>query len=347
MKMKFIKSICLLFVVFTVSCDSYFDIGDLVSEERLVMYCMPVAGQDTTVIQLSKSMPIGVSGLPAFGLSGAEVSFTVNGIGKEVCWSEAGEGCVPELCYYSICPIKAGDRVEVSATFKGLPTVKGVSVIPDSFPVDRIELICKSVEDMLMQTRVKFIDPAGTDDYFGIKMVCQEVLCETGEDGTVNEIQLRAIIPCGFDFDEEPVFNDRVGLDAAFNFDYDYYGHLYIWPDETINGREYTLRLNGAYLVPTEFSYTNWDGEEVTVKVYYRYKIYLYRLSAEFYRYLKSVNDNYNNQLGEIGLAPLRGSYTNITGGYGVVGGCQIFESPWLINPTMDEPVVWEMGSRE
>lgn len=338
--MKLFKSICLLFAVFAASCDSYFDIGNLVSEARLVLYCMPVAGSDTTVIQLSKSVPVGGVGLPTNGLPGAEVRFSVNGEDKEVLWNEEAKGVLPSLCYYSVAEINADDRVEVSAALEGLPTVTAVTVVPQPFPVEKVELACMAGEDDWMQARVTFTDPAGSDDYFGVKMVRQEVMLESAE-GVDTDVRFRALVPCEFTFGDEPIFNNKVGLDAALDFEYDYYDYFYIWSDSDIKGQRYTLRMDTPYLKPSEFSYTDWDGATITGKVYYRYKIYLYRLSKEFYSFMKSVNDIENNNLGLHGFAPVKVSYTNVRDGFGFVGGCQIIESPWLDNPLVDDPVVW------
>ena len=338
--MKLFKSICLLFAVFTASCDSYFDIGDLATDSRLVLYCMPVAGCDTTVIQLSKSIPVGGVGLPTYGLPGAEVKFSVNGEEKQVLWNEEAKGVLPSLCYYSVAEIKADDRIEVSADFKGLPTVTSSTVVPQAFPMEKVELIRMPGEDSRMQVRVTFTDPDGSDDFFGVKMVRQEVMQESA-DGVVTDIRFRSIVPCGFTFEDEPVFNNKVGLDAALDFDYDYYDHLYIWSDSDIKGQRYTLRMDTHYLKPSDYSYTDWNGIIIEGKVYYRYKIYLYRLSKESYSFLKSVNDIENNNIGSHGFAPVKVSYTNVSDGFGVVGGCQIIESPWLDNPLVDDPAVW------
>lgn len=340
--MRFFEStiICVLLAVFISSCDSYFEVGELDSEEQLVVYCLPVAGQDTTVIQLSKSVTLGGSGLPTFGLAGAEINFNVNGEAKEVLWNEEGSGILPPMCYYSVAKIKAGDVIEVEAAYKGLPKATSRTVVPQSFPVEKVELTCKPGENVGMQVRVTFTDPVGSDDYFGVKMVRQEVFQESVGD-VVTDVAYRNIVTCDFAFDDEPIFNNKVGLDAALNFDYDYYDYLYIWTDTEIQGRTYTLRMDTSYLTPEEFSYTNWDGNVTTAKVYYRYKIYLYRLTKEFYSFLKSVNDIANNNLGLHGFAPLRGSYTNVSNGFGVVGGCQISESPWLDSPVDDNSTVW------
>lgn len=61
-----------------------------------------------------------------------------------------------------------------------------------------------------------------------------------------------------------------------------------------------------------------------------QYKVYLYSLSEEFYRYLKSLNEQKNNELGNVELAPMRATYTNVENGFGLVGGCCLRQTEWM-----------------
>ena len=96
-----------------------------------------------------------------------------------------------------------------------------------------------------------------------------------------------------------------------------------------VQGKTYTLRMNGYY-----FADGVWEEEGERRSQLHTYKLRLYTLSPEMYRYLKSLNDNANNELGHAGLAPLRNLYTNVEGGFGVLGGCRIVETGWLDNPS-------------
>ena len=60
------------------------------------------------------------------------------------------------------------------------------------------------------------------------------------------------------------------------------------------------------------------------------YKVCLYSLSEEFYHYLKSMNEQVNNKLGESELAPVRPTYTNVENGFGLVGGCRMMQTEWM-----------------
>lgn len=91
-----------------------------------------------------------------------------------------------------------------------------------------------------------------------------------------------------------------------------------------VNGKEYTLNVGTAQYPGSKDEYQ---------KETYEFKIFLYKLSEELYKYIKSINDINNNKLGNYGLAPIRSHFTNIENGIGILGGCNIYESEWLDIP--------------
>ena len=68
--------------------------------------------------------------------------------------------------------------------------------------------------------------------------------------------------------------------------------------------------------------------ENYTSIVYYR--IAFYTLSDAYFHYLERKNEILNNDLGDMGMAPNRPSYTNVKGGLGVVAGYQVQYTPWV-----------------
>ena len=64
-----------------------------------------------------------------------------------------------------------------------------------------------------------------------------------------------------------------------------------------------------------------------------RYRIVLYKVSDEFYHYCKSLYMIENNLFAEVGLSPTNFSYTNISGGFGVLGGLSCTQSDWIPAP--------------
>ena len=131
-----------------------------------------------------------------------------------------------------------------------------------------------------------------------------------------------------FNLDEEPLLSKKVGFDEIFDISKLHYQEIYLWDDTMLNGKSYTLHLGTNY---SEDSVNEYNS---TVNFF---KIYLYRFSEEMYKYLKSINDIDNNDLGEYGLAPIRSHYTNIENGIGLLGGCSIYETDWIENLKNEE----------
>ncbi len=342
--MKTINAILPLLALLIASCTSDFDLEDMGSEEKLVLYCMPAAGLDTTLIQLSRSVPVNDKGLPPLGIPGAEITVKVNGEPRTVYWNEEREtASLQPQCYYVLTPgLKEGDVVSIEAEADGLRPVMSETVVPPVFPVRDISLAVIPGSEMRLQFRITFADEAATDDYYAIGISSQSFYesgyYDDGYMGTHEWICKSDVYPVEnvlLDFKDEPLLNDRVGLDATLDFDYEYYKGIYIWSDEQIPGREYTLRVS-AYYSPDRGGYPDWNQTFGKFEyLYKKYKVRLYRLSPELYKYLKAMNDIANNEFGQSGLAPIRNHYTNIINGFGVMGACQIYESEWLANPSL------------
>ena len=45
---------------------------------------------------------------------------------------------------------------------------------------------------------------------------------------------------------------------------------------------------------------------------------------------MKSLNEQKNNELGNVELAPMRATYTNVENGFGLVGGCCLRQTEWM-----------------
>ncbi len=311
------------------SCTSNFELDDINATEKPVLYCFPTAGSDTTIIQLSKSIPVTDKGTPVPGIPGADIIFTVNGEPKQVYWNASGTTGVPDMCYYVTSHLSPGDKIDITAQIDGM-TVSSGTEVPAPFIINDISLGIKPGIERKLLFKVSFTDSSPTGDYYGLRIV-EETAYETGEllpDGKWEVSTEHTAAAVEIDLSDEPLINNKVGLDATFDLDYDFYQELYIWSDETIDGKEYTLRLTAPYHPELE-----WHDDSSFAKETRQYRVYLYRLAPDLYKFLKSLNDTANNILGQNGLAPIRSNYTNIENGFGVVGGCQLTVSAPLGNP--------------
>lgn len=312
----------LLLLVLIASCSYDFDLKGMDAAEKLVLYCMPEADSDTTLIQLYRSRPVARQKKEGKKeIANARITFSVNGTEQTVRYAETDEPSVPAGCYYVVGRWSETNVIRVCAEADGLPPVYSETTIPASFPLKKIDMVRKQDIDNKLQFRITFQDD-GKEGYYGIRITKKEVY----EDWSNKENNSTSISVLDMELDDEPLLNHKTGLDAAFDFSTDFYQYLYIWSNEQVLNREYTLRLNTYYFADYEANEWRHSSQHTY------YKIYLYTLSSELYSYLKSLNDVKNNELGNKGLAPIRSSYTNIENGIGVLGGCQVTETEWLEN---------------
>lgn len=312
----------LLLLAFMASCSYDFELKGMDAAEKLVLYCMPNPGSDTTLIQLYRSQPVTRQKKAGKNtLTNVCITFSVNGTEQSVRYAKTAEPSVPAGCYYVVGRWNEADVIRVRAEADGLPPVYSETTIPASFPLKKIDMVRKQDIDNKLQFRITFQD-TGKESYYGVRIVKREVYEDLTDDENTRTYSAVAL---DLELDEEPLLNDRTGLDATFDYSTEFYQYLYIWSNEQILNKEYTLRLNTYYSA-------DWNADEWGYHLHNYYKMYFYKLSPELYKYLKSLNDIKNNELGNKGLAPIRSNYTNIENGIGVLGGCQITETEWLEN---------------
>ncbi|MCE9063733.1 MAG: DUF4249 domain-containing protein [Bacteroides thetaiotaomicron] len=319
MKIRNLIYIISLFILS--SCNYEFELGDINAGEKLVLYCMPGAGKDTTLIQLSRSVPVSRKGEQQKGIPYADVNFMVNGKEQPVYWNESATPSVPVQCYYVLGRYHEADEVDINVSVQGLPSVSSRTVLPVSFPLKKMDMKLKQEIETKLQFLITFQDNADTEDYYGVRIVRRCIYTSVPD----NHVIRTSFSDLELEVDDEPLLYSKSGLNSAFDLSNDFYQNLYIWSDKQIKGKEYTLRLKISYSAD---DISMWEG--TTYK--YSYKVYLYKLSQELFRYLKSLNDVKNNDLGHKGLAPIRSHYSNVENGIGVVGGCRITETEWMKN---------------
>lgn len=315
------------------SCSYDFELDDMNATEKLVLYCMPCADRDTTLIQLYRSRPVTPKGIADRPLTDIRIAFSVNGEEQAVHYAETSLPTVPAGCYYVLGRWNEADRIHLRAEADGLPAVHAETTVPVSVPLRQVEMKQKREASKKLQFRITFRDDATTSDYYGLRIVKRTLYRNIIDDSVIRTTDDALLLETG----DEPLLNDKTGLNATIDLPESFYQNLYIWNDRKIQGREYTLRLSTYYTM----DYASiWDYNEGYSSSYATlYKVYLYRFSPEMYHYLKSLNDIRNNELGSKGLADIRCSYTNVANGIGVLGSCRMAETGWMQNLPDEEAV--------
>lgn len=315
---KLWAALCLPMIGMCVSCDKEVTVENGTENGKLVVYCIPSNARDTTFIQLLWSRALNGETKADKPVDRAEVSFQVNGMDRETGYAGLLPGHEEKNMFYAVGKLKEGDRIEIRAQIPGLPVVTAQTSIPSCFPLEHVEGVRLNVCGyQAVRFRITLRDCATTENYYGIRILRKRVFRGGVSVGLPDSV----VKPLILNVDNEPLMNGKLGVDDVLDLSNDFYQHLYIYDDNQINGKTYTLSLDC-------FERSADAGQPADEKVYY--KVVLFTLSPDLYKYLKSVNTLHNNDLGKVGLAPIYKRYTNIINGIGIVGGCHLQETDWI-----------------
>ena len=290
------------------ACTDHFDLDALHNTSRLVVYCFP-SQADTTYISVSNS--VGVSKATdtrkANLLRDARVSYSVNGQPRPV--QQLADG----TCFVT-GGHQAGDRVTLLAEHDGYGSAEASTTVPQATAVELRQVRTITEYDAswgdtreFCQIAATFTDPAESTDYYAVRV-------GISSDETTAPTSLWATISVG----DEPLLNRLSAIDEDFGFENNFYQDIYFFTDKDINGRQYTLHLN---IATSQLPHRR-DNP--------RLQVVLYRLTPDYYLYLKSINDIENNELAQGGFAQLTPVYCNVSGGLGLVGAYWAAHSEWM-----------------
>lgn len=315
------------------SCKDSFDIDTLHEEALLAVSCLP-SQADTTWIELTHTIPVAKGAQAAryddyMEVVGAHIIYKVNGEERPVGWKPFPKNRWGEKLgsdrYYVVGSHQPGDRVEVGVETDGYPTVRSATTVPQPLPIDLRSVVHTRVFDAVsgsthnvIRLTATITDPAETADYYALRLRSKHYFERSDGSQLVDSLYLSSRILAS----TEPLLQLVTSLDDDFGFSGDYYQDFPIFTDQHINGQTYTLHLDMLENMAYKFSQHECAPAQ--------YQVQLYHLSPEFYRYVKSINDIDNNNLAQRGLSMLLPTYTNVSGGVGILGAYWMTESGWL-----------------
>lgn len=327
----------LLAVISLTACKDDFDIDKVKSTPKLILYCMPTVG-DTTVIELTRSLPVNTKG-SITPVVDAHINYSVNGKTAEVI--NMGDGS-----YKAVAHQQVGDRIELTAQADGLSAVSASTTILDAVSIDnpsvrKVHLYSNYNEQAkdFYQISATFTDNVSTKDYYAVRVVSGTITPKgdiiytpnnwegnapsdnIDETDTVESVQQIYL-------DSEPLLNGIKQIDYDFGYDNNDYKHFYLFTDDGINGKTYTLHLNVAYEYGNELIYLP-DGSLYSQMVSSYYRVILYHITPEFYHFIHSIGSLDNNDLAKAGLSNIAPSYGNVKGGIGMAAGYQKAKTKW------------------
>ena len=319
--------------VLLIGCKDHFDVGRIISQQKLVVYCFPTV-TDTTWINVSMSLPVNQKGKPE-SVSDARITYLLNGQPQQV--TPKGNGL-----YYTVCRQKTGDRIELSVEKDGMDAATASTSIPEAVKVKADTVVKVRVYNSYYeqtedyeQLAATFADAKNTKNFYAVRVQQKAyngegIIRKGNTTWSLNYYDpadklaewywgdsVHVWSPIGTE--SEPLLHPTSKIDDAFGFDNNFYQNFYIFNDPSINGKTYTMHLNLK-------DYTSAHGG---FQFFRRYRCVLYHITPELYRFVKSINDIENNKLAKAGMSQLPPTYTNVIGGAGVVAGYNSYTSAW------------------
>lgn len=332
------------------ACQIPFEL-DHAAPARIYVQCVPSDGG--TVMKILYAAPAYGNSTSIFDFHATNVGMTVNGQAVPLREDEDEDGVI-EGRFVSDVSLKEGDEVAISISGAEVPTVSGSTRIPARPAITRIQHQ-QVQQDTVTGTRVTLtLDRAPEEgDYFGVQIIQRSLLYyvkfdESGTDTIVNYVspgQMLTLAEVGsVDMDGYVQVNYTDGLlgrgvDAPMR----------LLTARQFDGAKYTFYLNSmdagllAYFLNPE-RLPDWlnpgggeeddtpedeqDGEDDSGldpdKLYLgsaiEYNFIVYQLAPELFHYGKALYHSNFDFLSNLGLTPANFTYSNISGGLGVVG---------------------------
>lgn len=336
-------------------CKDEVNIENLNNQVKLVVYCMPTAS-DTTYIYVSKSVPVRSykDSVKVEWVDNARISYTVNGENRHA--EHIGEG------YYRVVSRqKTGDNISLRVSAEGMNDVSSSVTIPEPVPIGNINVKEVTVYDsyntrrnIYAQVSATFTDDPKTRCHYAVRVRLkhyQGYAREYNRDGTRSAsydtyaTYLELKDPGYYDFSEvhltdsaysypeihtenEELLMPPTLLDEDFGFSNDFFGNFCIFDDASINGKTHTLHLN----IDPYSTYKHYNKHNGSFKDYNfakAYQVELIRITPDYYRFLRALNDLDNNELAKSGFSQIKPMQSNIAGGLGLMGGWNKSVTGW------------------
>ncbi|GEM_PF-3327791 len=331
--MKPVQKVFSLFSLYLMlSCTSQVDIKVDLPSPSAVMHAM-VSTDSVQKVSISRTTngvgnsAEGSGKIPA-GLyindAGVELFINENRLGSMTRTDQDGEYIMPG-CYPSV-----GDKVRFEVTtgeYEPLSAEVYVPRRPEIIKADTMMVNYGSgpvANPPVMDLRISFRDRADEVNYYKLTLVGHVTV--EGDSITSREYPLRV------SHDEELLLEDL--------YENYYPGYTtntsYIFSDNLINGKEYTLKMQLHFMSRSYYS----DTLSITNSC----RIYLSEISGSLYLYYRSKilqRKQEEDALGSIGLREPVPTYTNIRNGYGLLSAKETAVHEIKINPGDTVPVSW------
>ena len=360
------------FIVFAfaalAACERPFELKEGTLQNRLYLDCLAGAG-DTTFVTAQTCIPVNTGkAVKSVRTDIERLSLKVGS--KETSLLKYAREGMKYNRWYTLEPIADGQEVAVEVKARGMEAVTGRTTVPAAPVLEKLMMTVHPGDSAWFDVDLRIGGSRSPDDFYGIVCLQEQIYEQLTYDGDgvqQDSIHLESVQPLDlvevvdenelfassgdnfFDFtfdgaslmDEFSVFNSFMVSEQKMR--------MYL-PKESFlekRGHKLSFHVRRDYCDTLRYhqeKIIDWGtGEELfpesdvlsRTRVSYKWKVF--RLSPDFYHYAQSRWLLDNNLLSFIGLAPATSAWTNVRGGFGVVAGCRLTETPWkesLHNPS-------------
>ena len=320
------------------SCMKEIDLEGLRPDPKLVLNGVASQGEPLR-ISLSRTW-FYTEDYPNVSISDAKVNLYVNDrFFEQMTWN------VKEFEYYSIgnyvssyIPI-SGDKVRIEAERDGFKNIVAEETILDkpallNFTAEEIKSQEPYSPDIKKRFKVTFKDDPRTTNCYLINLFVGRPVYEYDYDNPGNPPVYTGEYywnQASVDYAAEPLFGNNISiLDRVMGNDWLSGRNGRPFSDELINGKEYTIRLEGD-----SYYWMSFPNNPLPDSA----KVLLYSISEPYYKYMTALLTLYegslNSDLASAGLAEPVRVFSNIEGGVGIFGSASV-DSLTVIVPKLN-----------
>lgn len=324
--MKHVRYFLIPFLFSLFSCVKVIDLEHLRPEPKLVLNSLVMEGEPVTAT-ISRTWFYTDKERDVM-IKDAEVVLYVNGLQNgKMKWEEGdskGKG------YYRSSYIpQIGDKIRVIASAEGLGEASAESFVPEPVVITKVTTSVKNVGNIdfpnnKLKMNITFRDDPNQKNYYLINFDYRIAEIDRELGGYTGKFVWKSMFA---NYMEEPLFlSDLSALESILGYDWLDYVYGRVFTDDLINGKEYTLQVltELSYLydygINDEFYPVAEDDNNLRVN--------LYTISEDYYLYMKAVidiaDDGLYEELVNGGLAEPIPVFSNVTGGVGILGCCNV-----------------------
>ncbi|MBO4466347.1 MAG: DUF4249 family protein [Bacteroidales bacterium] len=312
------------------SCEEYFELKGSEGDPKMYVECY--AGlTDTTFIKLYKAVPVNSKRSNGDDFNLQKLDFTING-------TSANLTEVDNTLYWTADPIPTGAKLAIDVQTKETAPVHATTTVPAK-PSFTTEVSYISGSTPMFRFHLKMDGHIAPTDRFGISI--KEHVTISYDNGDEPQSYYENSSPVTLDISTASLTDI---LMAA----------LMPMPSINVTGYPETIECAfysgedftdgeidvAALFTPTEMTWEQYKWEEdedgnywptdtVTVTRTDSLSVTVVRLSDESFGYMNALYNQETDIMAMAGLSPAHFAYTNVAGGYGVLGGLTLAGSPW------------------